>query len=140
MIFSNILVPYDGSELAMKSLEKAIELAKLDPSIKVLALHVYQLPAKRVPDSIYNPVKKTIIDDAHEIISQVKEKLEEIAEQSEAIIAEGAPIRVILDKAHENNCDLIIMGSRGLSGIKEFLGSVSHYISQNASVPVLLIK
>lgn len=140
MIFSNIIVPYDGSELAMKSLEKAIELAKLDPSVKVTALHVYQLPAKRVPDAIYNPVKKTIIDDAHEVISHAKEKLEEIAAQSEAIVAEGAPIRVILDKAHENKCDLIIMGSRGLSGIKEFLGSVSHYISQNSTIPVLLIK
>lgn len=140
MIFSNILVPYDGSELAMKSIEKAIELAKLDPSIKVTALHVFQLPAKRVPDTIYNPVKKTIVEDAHETISRAKEKLEEIADQSEAIVAEGAPIRVILEKAHENKCDLIIMGSRGLSGIKEFLGSVSHYISQNSSVPVLLIK
>ncbi len=140
MMFSNILVPYDGSELAMKSLETAIELAKLNPSIKVTALHVYQLPAKRVADSIYNPIKKTIIEDAHEVISHAKEKLEEIAEQAEAVVAEGAPIRVILEKTHENKSDLIIMGSRGLSGIKEFLGSVSHYISQNSNVPVLLIK
>lgn len=69
-----------------------------------------------------------------------KQKLSVIAEQSEEIVAEGAPIRVILQKAHEENCDLIIMGSRGLSGVKEFLGSVSHYISQNSKVLVLLIK
>lgn len=140
MIFSNILVPFDGSELAVKSIEKAIELAKLDPTIKVTALHVIQLPVKRVPDAIYNPVKSAILEDAHETIALAKEKLRVISEQSEAIVAEGAPIRVILQKAHDENCDLIIMGSRGLSGVKEFLGSVSHYISQNSKVPVLLIK
>lgn len=140
MIFSNILVPFDGSELAKKSLDKAIELAKLDQSIKVTALHVVQLPVKRVPDAIYNPVKIAILEDAHEIINLAKEQLENIPNQSEAFVAEGAPIRVILEKAQEKECDLIIMGSRGLSGVKEFLGSVSHYISQNSKIPVLLIK
>lgn len=140
MIFSHILVPFDGSELALQSLEKAIELAKLDPAIKVTALHVYQLPLKRVPDAVFNPVKQLILDDAHATISIAKEKLEVISEQSEAVIADGAPIKVILQKAHEQNCDLIVMGSRGLSGVKEFLGSVSHYISQHSHVPVLLIK
>lgn len=140
MIFSNILVPFDGSDLALKSLEKAIELAQLDPSVKVTVLHVVQLPVKRVPDAIYNPVKKTILDDAHETIAIAKERLEVISERSEAMVVEGAPIRVILDQAKEQNFDLIIMGSRGLSGFKEFLGSVSHYISQNSKVPVLLMK
>lgn len=140
MIFSNILVPFDGSELALKSLDKAIEFAKLDSTVKVTALHVIQLPIKRVPDAVYNPVKKVILDDAQETVHLAKEKLQGITEQSEAVIAEGAPIKVILEKAKEENCDLIIMGSRGLSGVKEFLGSVSHYISQNSHIPVLLIK
>ena len=35
MLFSNILVAYDGSELASKSLDKAIEFAKLDPTLKL---------------------------------------------------------------------------------------------------------
>lgn len=139
-MFSNILVPYDGSNLALKSLEQAIELAKLDPSVKVTALHVVQLPIKRVPDAIYNPVKQTILDDAQETIAGAKEKLEVLPERAEAIIVEGAPIRVILEQSKQLGCDLIIMGSRGLSGFKEFLGSVSHYISQNSKVPVLLMK
>ncbi|MDQ0156274.1 universal stress protein [Robertmurraya andreesenii] len=140
MIFSNILVPFDGSELAMKSLEKAIEFAKLDRTVKVTALHAYQLPIKRVPDAIFNPVKNMIMEDAHATIEPAKKKLEVISEQSEAMIVEGAPIKVILEKAEELNCDVIIMGSRGLSGIKEFLGSISHYISQHSPIPLLLIK
>ncbi|WP_269085328.1 universal stress protein [Peribacillus muralis] len=46
----------------------------------------------------------------------------------------------LLEHVNTHNCDLIIMGSRGLSGFKEFLGSVSHYIVQHSPVPVLLVK
>ncbi|WP_222427818.1 universal stress protein [Sporomusa sp. KB1] len=39
---------------------------------------------------------------------------------------EGSPAHIILKHAQEHNCDLIIMRCRGLTGIKEFMGSVSH--------------
>ncbi len=57
-----------------------------------------------------------------------------------SIEEEGPAYKVILEHAKENNSDLIIMGSRGLSGVKEYLGSVSHYVVQHSSVPVLIIK
>lgn len=140
MLFSNILVPFDGSELASKSLDKAIEMAKLDPAVKVTVLHVVSIPPKRVPDHLYNQVKKAILDDAAETIETVKGKLSEIPNQSEAFIKEGSPYYVIIEQVKDLGCDLIIMGSRGLSGIKEMLGSVSHSITQQSPVPVLLIK
>ncbi|WP_269085326.1 universal stress protein [Peribacillus muralis] len=46
MLCSKIVVAYDESELARKSLEKAIELAKLDPAIEVQVLHAVTLPIK----------------------------------------------------------------------------------------------
>lgn len=140
MIYSRILVPYDGSELASKSLEKAIEFAKLDSSVKVSVLHVITLPIKRGPESLYNQVKSMIIEDGNGVIEDAKAKLAEIPNQSEAFVKEGSPSHVVLQQAKEMNCDLIIMGSRGLSGFKEFLGSVSHSITQNSTVPVLVIK
>lgn len=141
MIYSNILVPFDGSDLAIKSLEKAIEIAKLDPAIKISVLHVVQVPLRRgVPDGIYNSVKQLIFENGNETLQAAKEIAEPISEQVELLLEEGAPIHIILEKANELNCDLIIMGSRGLSGVMEFLGSVSHYITQNSKIPVLLIK
>ena len=67
-------------------------------------------------------------------------KLVEIPNSSEVIVKVGSSVYVILQQAKELNCDLIIMGSRGLSGIKEFLGSVSHSITQQSSIPVLVMK
>lgn len=40
MLFSHIVVPYDGSKLALESLDKAIEFAKIDPAIKISVIHV----------------------------------------------------------------------------------------------------
>ncbi|MGG6460906.1 MAG: universal stress protein [Candidatus Eiseniibacteriota bacterium] len=37
--------------------------------------------------------------------------------------------------------DLIVIGSRGLGSVKEFLlGSVSHAVTRHASIPVLIVK
>ncbi|RLG91575.1 universal stress protein, partial [Candidatus Bathyarchaeota archaeon] len=43
--------------------------------------------------------------------------------------------------AEEKNVDLIVMGARGISKIKEILlGSVSHGVARKAHCPVLIIK
>ena len=53
----------------------------------------------------------------------------------------GNPAEEIAAYARKNNVDMIIMGTRGLSAIKEvFLGSVSHKVLQLASCPVVLVK
>ncbi len=48
---------------------------------------------------------------------------------------------MILDFAVKNDNDVIVIGSRGLGGIREFvLGSVSHNVVQHARIPVLVVK
>jgi nucleotide-binding universal stress UspA family protein len=43
--------------------------------------------------------------------------------------------------AREGDCDIIVIGSRGLGGIKEFLlGSTSHRVADEAPCPVLIVK
>lgn len=58
----------------------------------------------------------------------------------EMVPLKGDPAHQILEYAKEHEQDLIIMGSRGLSGIKEImLGSVSHKVTQLSKCPVLII-
>ncbi|MBP2239639.1 nucleotide-binding universal stress UspA family protein [Cytobacillus eiseniae] len=140
MIFSHILVPFDGSELSLKSLNKAIEFAKLNETIKISVLHVITFPVKRGPESLYSQVKGMIVEYGNETIEKASVILADIPNQFEVFVKEGSAQHTILQQAKELNCDLIIMGSRGLSGFKEFLGSVSHSISQHSTIPVLLIK
>lgn len=53
----------------------------------------------------------------------------------------GQPATEIVCVAQEERCDLIVLGSRGLSGFKSFLlGSVSDHVTHHAHCPVLIVK
>lgn len=53
----------------------------------------------------------------------------------------GNPAAEIVASAAENNADLVVMGSRGLTGLKTvLLGSVSRAVSENAGCPVLIVR
>lgn len=142
MLCTKILVAYDESDLAKKSLEKAVEIAKTHPAIEINVLNVIKIPAQEfivleAYQEIYDHMRQygqTIISNARSILASLPNNIIHCCQE------EGAPAQVILDYAKDNNCDLIIMGSRGLSGIKEFLGSVSHAVVQKSPVPVLIVK
>lgn len=142
MLYARILVAYDASGLAMKSLETAIEIAKMNSFIQIHVLHVMPIiPAQEVIVSeAYQKMHDEISQHGQEILSKAQSALASLPNKCQCIQEKGAPAHVILDYAKENNCDLIIMGSRGLSGFKEFLGSVSHTVIQQSRVPVLLVK
>jgi nucleotide-binding universal stress UspA family protein len=74
------------------------------------------------------------------LVSRAEKLLDELPNATHTFVKEGQPVRTILDFASENGYDLIVIGSRGLSGVKEFLGSVSHGVVQRSKVPVLIIK
>ena len=58
-----------------------------------------------------------------------------------AVLREGEPKDLVGKVADEINADLIIMGSRGLKGLKAIMGnSVSQYVFQLSSRPMLLVK
>ena len=141
MFCTRILVAYDGSDLAKKSLEKALEIAKINPSIEIHVLHVMAIPAQEV---IITDAYQKMHDDLSryglKILSYAQSVLTPIPNKVQCSQEEGSPSHVILDYTKNSKCDLIIMGSRGLSGFKEFLGSVSHTVVQQSPVPVLVVK
>ncbi|AFM40648.1 universal stress protein UspA-like protein [Desulfosporosinus acidiphilus SJ4] len=142
MLCTKILVAYDSSDLAKKSLEKAIEIANMNSFIQIHVLHVMAtIPAREVITSkLYQKMHDELSQRGQEILSEAQSALASLPNKCQCVQMEGAPARVILDYIQENNCDLIIMGSRGLSGFKEFLGSVSHTVIQQSKVPILLVK
>ena len=141
MLCTRILVAYDGSDLAKKSLEKAIEIAKINLSIEIRVLHVMTIPAQEVIISdAYQKMHDDISQCGLKVLSYAQSVLTSIPNKFECLQEEGSPAHVILDYTKNSNCDLIIMGSRGLSGFKEFLGSVSHTVVQQSPVAVLLVK
>lgn len=73
MLCSKILVAYDESELALKSLEKAIELAKLDPAIEIQVLHAVTLPIKpNIYGNAFQEIEESMLKYGKEVIKKRK--------------------------------------------------------------------
>jgi nucleotide-binding universal stress UspA family protein len=141
MFFSKILVAFNESDLAKKSLKNAIELAQTNPAIEIDVLFVVERPrAPYMVEEALDQLQESIYKYGEKILSKAKESISVVDNPTRFFEEEGPAYKVILEHAAEHKCDLIIMGSRGLSGVKEYLGSVSHYVVQHSSVPVLIIK
>ena len=145
-MFKKILVPIDGSESAWRALEHALALGNKFGS-EIIVLNVVQnynnisvlavpLDANAVIES-NNELRRI----GGHILKNAETRLSEFTGKVEYVLEEGHPAETVLNLAKNQACDVIIIGSRGLSGIKEFfLGSVSSRVSQYAKVPVLIVK
>jgi nucleotide-binding universal stress UspA family protein len=145
-VLKKILVPLDGSEPSWRALQYAAEIgAKFGGELSII--HVIQpfYNAGLLSLPIDSGLLAMQIDDmkknAENILEAAKEKLASYSLKTTAKIETGHPSERILKAAEETGCDAIVIGSRGLSGIAEFvLGSVSSNVSQYANVPVLIVK
>ncbi|HJV45657.1 MAG TPA: universal stress protein [Bacillota bacterium] len=142
MLCSRILVAFDGSDLGKKALEKAIELAKSNPLIEIDVVHVVSFPVIMGEFVISEEnLQESAIQHGKEVLDQAKELLTKIPNTSHTYVMEGHAPTVLLEHARVYSCDLIVMGSRGLSGFREFfLGSVSHNVAQHSPIPVFIVK
>ena len=149
MMINKILVAIDGSKLADKSLDYAIDLAqKYKAQITVLTVIVAPSNLVINKGEVFVPVgtqdflKK--IENYHKKV--LKNAIEKVKKHSPKTLVSqelltGRPADKIIETAKQSKFDLIVIGSRGLGGIKEFfLGSVSDRVADEAPCPVLIVK
>ena len=143
-MYTNILIPTDGSELAGKAVQHGIALAKRIGA-KVTALTV--LP----PFHMFTTDTQMIEDTP----AQYKVRMQEHAEKTLGAVARAAqaagvacetvhvehehPYRAIIDTAESKGCDLIVMASHGRHGIAAIvLGSETVKVLTHSKIPVLV--
>ncbi|NLO20445.1 MAG: universal stress protein [Syntrophomonadaceae bacterium] len=145
-MFKQILVPVDGSDFATNAARKALVIAQKHDS-KITLLHVVnhsQLFSMGSPQSlpvITDLMIEGVIKGAEKILEDTRQALGPSKVEIETKIEWGTPAQVIINLARNQACDLIVMGSRGLSKMSGlFLGSVSDRVTKIAPCPVMLIK
>ncbi len=131
--FKNILVPVEGSEYSIKALEYASIMAKGFNS-KLIALYIlsssirYNLFLNKENSKINSPFNQIIqvsYIEAHNWLKDMTKKIDlEIV--TEVIIAEESIVSEIIEFAERENIDLIIMGTRGRTGFKNYYWEVLH--------------
>ena len=139
---ARVLVAVDGSTNAHKAFESALDLAKKLRS-NVYVLRVIEMPSTLgVKKELMLDLKMQFEIEARRLLAEYFYLAQsKYGIEVETIFRSGYPPRVILDVAKEKDADLIVVGSRGLSGVKEaFLGSVSHSIARESKIPVLVVK
>lgn len=143
-VFSRIAVAYDHSYLGQKALETAMKLVKQDSRIELDVITVVHYSPTADMFSTYSAPKalrQDLLASTKRIMDEVKEKLNGLPNRTRTIILEGDPASMIIEFVKQNNSDLLVMGSRGLSGMKEvFLGSVSHHVVQKSPCPIYIVK
>jgi nucleotide-binding universal stress UspA family protein len=152
-VFERILVPLDGSEHSMHALENAIQIAKKCDG-KITLVHVYSVMSAGVvpmtmamyepvtlPPELITKLADAVRESGANLLEKAKKKVDAEGIQSKTLLKEGHVVEEILKVAKEENTDLIVIGARGLSTIREvFLGSVSHGVTLHAPCPVLLMR
>ncbi|WP_454192553.1 universal stress protein [Paenibacillus sp. Marseille-Q7038] len=144
MSFSKILLAYDGSPVSNKALEKAVELAEMSENSVLDVVHVYDFPRVFIGEGLA-PIPPSVNNEVYELaeqtVEEAKQRLAAVGSNAQVELIQGSPVDVIIEYIKQNDIDLIVLGSRGLSGIREFmLGSVSHRVAQEVSIPVLIVK
>lgn len=135
-----ILLAIDGSDYSDKVVEKAIEFIKvLDGEIVFVYCH------KRFPAIIGQPYRdqeiSSIISGAEKITAPYLHRLRSEKIPVEERLMEEPAGKVISDVARIEKCDLIIMGSRGLTNLASLIvGSVTNRVLQTAPCSVLVVR
>ncbi len=136
---AKILVPLDGSKTSFNGLDTAIFLARQCGAI-ITGLHVVSIYPQHLGDLV-TPLKAKLVKDAEKFMEQAKVKSAQNGIVFRHKIVYGDPQSDVINFVKQNKFDLIVIGSRGLGGIKEaFLGSVSNAIVHKSHVPVLVVK
>ncbi len=141
----NILVPCDFSKPAVNAFRFALDIAGKSKGI-VHLLNVIELPA------IHDPIIMPVVFFEKEFLNELKEKttkeFDKIinrykpdAVEVKTEVTFGAVSRMIQDFIKKKKIDIVIMGSHGATGIREyFIGSNAEKIVRNSPVPVLVLK
>ncbi|MGQ9544043.1 MAG: universal stress protein [Candidatus Bathyarchaeia archaeon] len=138
-MMKKILVPVDGSESSNMAVNYACNIAqKFGSEITLLCV---------TPPPIVLGVEAGVIDyrpieeSGRAVIEKAKRMVDSAGLSASTRLETGQVADIILNVAKEEGTDLIVIGSRGLSGVKRFfLGSVSNKVSHHAPCPVLIVR
>lgn len=142
-MYSDILVPTDGSESSTAAVEQSLAIAESEGAT-VHFLHVIDVGTEMSASgvgTIADELSKTLEQEANEALDSATAQAEEAGVDHERILLEGVPHESIVEYGAEHDVDLITMGASGRSGLKEhLLGSTTDRVVRSIEQSVLLAR
>jgi len=135
-LIGKILVAVDGSETSSKAAEMAIDLAEKHAA-DLIALYIV------APNINFSQAFYFAQENGQKIVDEVKREAvaKKLNVQTEVLMDVGAVSKAIVEYAENNNANLIVIGTRGISGIKRMLvGSTASEVVKYSHCPVMVVK
>ena len=142
------MVAIDGSEPSMDAVDYAIRMATRQGACELIVMTVVRMPISSyglmTPENEvrYGKDRKEIIE-ARQLLDNVREKFANhgIVFKTEIVDTQLSVEAAIIEYAEEQQVDLIVIGTKGKSGLKKLLlGSVALAVVTYAGCPVLVVK
>lgn len=137
--FSKILICYDGSKYSDKALKQACALANQYGS-ELTLIHVIERTKKIgiLAGGEYTAILRKY---AKTSLAKAKKKAQEMGFEPKVVTREGNVASEIVKFSKLDKTDLIVVGSKGLGAVLQFLlGSVSSKIASHSLCSVLIVK
>jgi nucleotide-binding universal stress UspA family protein len=144
-MFKRILVPTDGSDITMKAIDTAIQLAK-SVGAELFTISVKEpFPYSAIsemqptpPQEFFDAQERIASKRVHAVIESSKQA--GVACQSHTVEALH-PWEAIIEHAKRMDCDLLVMASHGRRGVSALLlGSETQKVLTHSKVPVLIVR
>ena len=148
-MYTSIVVGTDGSPTAQHAVDQAASLARLTGA----RLHVVSacstidpLLAASAGGAVGMPLPPTLstvedqLEATGEILATVVDKLAADGLDVTSHRRQGAAAQALVDVAQAVRADLLVVGSKGMTGVRRLLGSVPNSVAHQASCSVLVVK
>jgi nucleotide-binding universal stress UspA family protein len=144
IMISKILAAVDTTKSSDAVFDAALQLAKASCG-KLLVIHVIKPLTTGVyyyDTAITEEFLDALEEEGRTLLSRYADKARELyGIEIEPIVEHGSPVEAILKTATIRKVDLIIIGSRGIRGARQFfIGSIPNSIVHQAGAPVLVVR
>ena len=139
-MYSEILVPTDGSPASDAAIEHAIDLAgRYDATLH--ALYVVDGAAYSSLEAGAEIVVEALESEGEEATGRVADAAADAGVECVSTVASGTAYRSIHDYVDGNDIDVVVMGTHGRKGLDRYLlGSVTERVVRTSDVPVLTVR
>ena len=139
-MYSEILVPTDGSPASDAAIEHAIDLAE-QYGARLHALYVVDGAAYSSLEAGAEVVVEALESEGEEATRRVADAAADAGVECVTSVTSGTAYRSIHDYVDEHGIDVVVMGTHGRKGIDRYLlGSVTERVVRTSDVPVLTVR
>lgn len=137
-----ILIPFDGSESAMRAVRFVADQVKDRHQAEVHLLHIVEPLNITTDPNYWKPeVQRDHLNKGEQTVARAKKVFEDNGVTPISAVHMGWPHHDIAKYVRDNGCTEIVMGSRGMSPAASFfVGSVATRVMQLVDCPVTLVK